>query len=344
MIPEWLANHPKLYEAGPAAWLYVCAARYVEQYQLNGRIDVDYVPKIANVPDDEQHDLICILLRIGLWEHSEDDGTSFVGYRIVPLRASEPAPEESGPVSLEDHRRSLATRRQREWRHRKRDASTVDATVTSTRPSTESSTSSTVTSTVTSTSSTPAPIPVPVLNSGTPVSGDVVPGPVELIPVEVLVSGIVPEGGVGGTAKKRTPQSSPSTSASTPTPRIIPEPEPIPEPLASFAGIVSTLAGFRPTKGFWTKVAAKYSALDLEEEAIKMDGWLSEPENADRNGNTQFILGWLTRALKKFNRLEQAEALIPPLSGGNGHYDTTTRPYRSNGYSHRPPRFSVDHL
>jgi hypothetical protein len=50
----------------------------------------------------------------------------------------------------------------------------------------------------------------------------------------------------------------------------------------------------KPTAAFYGKVG-KYAALDLEEEAVKMAGWLKAKRG--RLCSTAFVLNWLKRAL-----------------------------------------------
>lgn len=90
----------------------------------------------------------------------------------------------------------------------------------------------------------------------------------------------------------------------------------VPNALAAFERVLrqSNRKGFSPTQQFYDKVMSKYGHLDLEEEAIKMTGWLTSKPS--RPLSTAYILNWLKKA---------GEDAVKG-SGSNGYSRNPNRP------------------
>lgn len=72
----------------------------------------------------------------------------------------------------------------------------------------------------------------------------------------------------------------------------------VPENLAGFDRALRDAPGYKPTASFFEKVGkSEYAALDLEEEAVMMAGWLGTKRG--RQASSAFILGWLRRSADK---------------------------------------------
>jgi hypothetical protein len=68
----------------------------------------------------------------------------------------------------------------------------------------------------------------------------------------------------------------------------------IPDSLAGFDRALRGSRGYQPKPGTLAKIAEKYGHLDLEEEALKMAGWLATKRT--RPASDAFILNWLKGA------------------------------------------------
>jgi hypothetical protein len=95
-------------------------------------------------------------------------------------------------------------------------------------------------------------------------------------------------------------------------------------------GVAAILApfearGYRHDPRFWAKMAAKYPALDLELEALKLGDWLREPRNVKKRCSTPRIDNWLGIA--------EAKRLAPPVATpSNG--PTTDVAHQPNSLKH----------
>ena len=72
-----------------------------------------------------------------------------------------------------------------------------------------------------------------------------------------------------------------------------------PENLARFHQVLVGLPGFEPSPEFYAKLVEKYSALDLEEEALKMADWLHSGAGRGKLCSTRFVLKWLRTAAEE---------------------------------------------
>jgi hypothetical protein len=87
--------------------------------------------------------------------------------------------------------------------------------------------------------------------------------------------------------------------------------------------------GYRHEPAFWAKMAAKYPALDLELEAMKLRDWLREPRNAKKRCSTPRIDNWLGIA--------EAKRLAPPAAApSNGATNGVTHQPNSLKHNRRP--------
>ena len=83
---------------------------------------------------------------------------------------------------------------------------------------------------------------------------------------------------------------------------------PCPAELAGFEDALRGAPGYTPTRAFYAKVL-KYVAIDLEEAAVKMAGWLAA--HPRRQASAAFILNWLRKdAAERANGA--AAAAAPP--------------------------------
>jgi hypothetical protein len=75
----------------------------------------------------------------------------------------------------------------------------------------------------------------------------------------------------------------------------------------SFDRAMRSARGYRSGTALLVKLQEKYGSLDLEEEALKMCGWLETSKGRRSTASTQFVLNWLGKAL------EDRAAAPPPL-------------------------------
>ena len=77
-----------------------------------------------------------------------------------------------------------------------------------------------------------------------------------------------------------------------------------PGELREFDFILREFAAYVPSQRFYADVAAKYSHLDLREEAIKMTSWLREKNK--RKCSIRFVLNWLGSAAASYGARARA--------------------------------------
>lgn len=74
--------------------------------------------------------------------------------------------------------------------------------------------------------------------------------------------------------------------------------------------------GYRHDARFWELLRAKYPALDLELEVLKLAEWLDEPRNAKRKCIKGFISNWLSKADVDRQQREAQARTLPPTTNG----------------------------
>lgn len=89
------------------------------------------------------------------------------------------------------------------------------------------------------------------------------------------------------------------------------------ETLQEFHGILSRFPEYQPSAEFYRKVAEKYGALDLVEEALKIADWLPTPgaRKKHRTCTTRFVLDWLHRSLERTQEVANGVHRIGPARG-----------------------------
>src|SRR5438132_1419713 len=73
----------------------------------------------------------------------------------------------------------------------------------------------------------------------------------------------------------------------------------VPAELTTFDATLRGLPGYVPTAALFARIVAKYGALDLDEEALKIASWLRDPKQrkAQRLCSAGFLVTWLGKAL-----------------------------------------------
>lgn len=101
----------------------------------------------------------------------------------------------------------------------------------------------------------------------------------------------------------------------------------VPESVKTLHASLAGAPGYEPSPAFLEKVAAKYGHLDLEEEAIKMLGWLRNQPKAKRRCSTAFVLNWLDRTAQGHASAQPRAPngrARPGLRGPGGRQELTT--------------------